>query len=83
LTYFGYPGLQCGSLDSPSGIVVTKDNLDYFKKNAVPGFQVEYLIMVVSQFGQEFCVPRISVYGFGQMQGSKPETGGEKQEKSK
>ena len=71
LTLFGWPGLETGSLDLPAGIVVTKDNLDYFRKFAVPGFQVDYLIMVVNQFGQDWCVPRISVYGMGQMVGKK------------
>jgi hypothetical protein len=68
LTYFGTPGLPAGSLSSPTGIAITTDNLDYFQKFAAPGFKMEYLILVVNQFGQEFCVPRISVYGFGQMQ---------------
>jgi DNA-binding beta-propeller fold protein YncE len=68
LTYFGWPGLPVGSLSSPAGIAITTDNLEYFKKFAAPGFKMDYLIFVVSQFGQEFCIPRISVYGFGQMQ---------------
>jgi len=80
LTFFGWPGLTCGSLNSPSGIVVTKDNLDYFRKYAVPGFQVESLIFVVSQFGQEFCIPRITVYGLGRMESKAPETTGGKQD---
>ena len=67
LIYFGWPGLEAGSLNLPSGIAVTKENLDIFQKYAAPGFQVETLIFVVSQFGQEFNVPRISVYGLGQM----------------
>lgn len=68
LTYFGWPGLPYGSLNGPAGIAVTTDNLEYFQKYAAPGFKVEYLVFVVSQFGQEFCIPRISVYGVGQMQ---------------
>ena len=68
LTYFGWPGLPYGSLNGPAGIVTSKDNLDFFRKFAAPGFKIERLIYVVSQFGQEFCIPRISVYGLGQMQ---------------
>jgi hypothetical protein len=70
LTYFGWPGLPNGSLNGPAGIAITtdKDNVDYFQKFAAPGFKVEQLVFVVSQFGQEFCIPRISVYGVGLMQ---------------
>ena len=70
LTYFGWPGLPKGSLNGPAGIAVStdKDCLAYFQKYAAPGFKVESLVYVVSQFGQEFCIPRISVYGVGQMQ---------------
>jgi len=67
LTYFGWPGLPNGSLNGPAGIATSKDNLEYFQKYAAPGFQIERLIYVVSQFGQEFCIPRISVYGMGKM----------------
>ncbi len=67
LTLFGWPGLPYGSLNGPSGIEVSTDNLDYFQKFAAPGFKLEALIYVVSQFGQEFCIPRISVYGLGNM----------------
>jgi hypothetical protein len=65
LTYIGTPGLPAGSLNMPAGIAVTKENLDLFKKYAAPGFEVENLIFVISQFGQEFDIPRISVYGLG------------------
>jgi DNA-binding beta-propeller fold protein YncE len=68
LTYFGWPGLAYGSLNGPTGITVSTENIDYFQKFAAPGFKVTALIYVVSQFGQEFCIPRISVYGFGQME---------------
>ncbi|MEI6827848.1 MAG: hypothetical protein WCK54_19830 [Desulfuromonadales bacterium] len=67
LTYFGWPGLAYGSLNNPTGIAVSTENIDYFQKFAAPGFTVTSLIYVVSQFGQEFCIPRISVYGIGQM----------------
>jgi streptogramin lyase len=70
LTYFGWPGLAKGSLNGPAGITLSTDkgNVEYFQKYAAPGFKVDYLVFVVSQFGQEFCIPRISVYGVGQMQ---------------
>lgn len=68
LTYFGWPGLPYGSLNGPAGVAVSTENVDYFQKYAAPGFKVEMLIYVVSQFGQEFCIPRISVYGLGRME---------------
>ncbi|MDD2735849.1 MAG: hypothetical protein PHF56_18090 [Desulfuromonadaceae bacterium] len=68
LTYIGMPGLPYGSLNNPAGITVSTENLDYFQKFAAPGFKVSHLIYVTSQFGQEFCIPRISVYGFGHME---------------
>ena len=71
LTLFGWPGLETGSLNLPSGIAVTKENISYFQQFAVPGFKLELLIYVVNQYGQEFCIPRISVYGLGQMEGKK------------
>jgi hypothetical protein len=69
LTLFGWPGLETGSLNLPAGIAVTKENLDYFQQFAVPGFKLEQLIFVVNQYGQDWCVPRVSVYGMGKMEG--------------
>lgn len=76
LTFFGWPGLETGSLNMPAGIAVTSDRtlLQYFGKYAVKGFALEGLIFVVNQYGQEFCIPRISVYGLGEMQGKKKES---------
>lgn len=71
LTFFGWPGLETGSLNMPAGILVTKENLEYFQKYAVPGFKLEKVILVVNQFGRQFCIPRISVYGLGRMQDKK------------
>lgn len=68
LTYFGWPGLAYGSLYNPTGIAISTENVAYFQKFAAPGFKLSFLIFVVSQFGQETCIPRISVYGFGQME---------------
>ena len=68
LTYFGWPGLETGSLSGPTGIVVTTDNLAHYQKYAVKGFKLERLVFVVNQFGTEFCVPPVTIYGLGQMQ---------------
>jgi DNA-binding beta-propeller fold protein YncE len=84
LTLFGWPGLETGSLNMPAGITVTSDKnlLQYFKKYAVKGFELENLIFVVNQYGQEFCIPRISVYGLGQMQDKKAATPDAQEKKS-
>jgi DNA-binding beta-propeller fold protein YncE len=73
LTLFGWPGLETGSLNLPAGIAVTRDDalMRYFQKYAVQGFKLESLIMVVNQFGSELCIPRISIYGLGKMEGMK------------
>ena len=67
LTYFGWPGLETGSLSGPTGIAVTDELVDYYQKFAVPGFKLEKLIFVVNQFGVEFCVPPVTIYGLGEM----------------
>jgi hypothetical protein len=73
LTYFGWPGLPFGSLNGPAGITVSADEAQkaHFQKFAAKDFKVDYLVYVVSQFGQEFCIPRISVYGVGNIQKKK------------
>jgi len=70
LTFFGEPGHEAGSLNLPAGIAVSNENLDIYQKFAAPGFKVETLIYVVNQLGQEFNIPRISVYGMGKMEGA-------------
>lgn len=67
LTYFGWPGLETGSLDAPTGIAVTTDLVPYYQKYAVSGFKLERLIFVVNQFGTEFCIPPVTIYGLGEM----------------
>ena len=68
LGVFGMPGLPAGSLNLPAGIAVTRDNLDYFQKFAVPGFKLEEVIFVANQFITPIN-PAISVYGLGKMEG--------------
>lgn len=56
----GFPGLNL-----PAGIAVDYDNVDLFRGLAAPGFALEHLILVVSQFGPN----QVDVYGFGRMSG--------------
>jgi len=48
----------------PAGIAVDYDHVDYFRNYIDKGFKVEYLVFVVSQYGDR----KINVYGFGQKQ---------------
>jgi DNA-binding beta-propeller fold protein YncE len=72
LTFFGNPDpkLEAGTLNLPSGIAVTKDNLQIFQQKAAPGFILENVIFVLNQYGR----PSISMYGLGSMEGKKEGT---------
>jgi DNA-binding beta-propeller fold protein YncE len=62
LMYFGQAGSSTeGELYLPAAVKVDYDNVSLFQKKAAPGFKIEYLILVTSQFGDR----KISVYGFG------------------
>ncbi|HEX4085552.1 MAG TPA: hypothetical protein VHY22_11610 [Chthoniobacteraceae bacterium] len=62
LMYFGNPLSGTGdSTCMPAGIAVDYDNLGQFQKFVAPNFSVEYLVMVVNQFGGH----KIDVFGFG------------------
>lgn len=62
---FGQPGDAQDALSLPAGVAVDYDNVDAFRPYAAPGFQVEYLILVASQFGPN----KVDVFGFGQLAG--------------
>ena len=70
LGFFGTPGLPAGSLNLPAGIAVTTDNLPYFQKLAAPGFILDKVVFVANQSLTEIN-SFISVYGVGEMEGSK------------
>ncbi|MBK5273640.1 MAG: SMP-30/gluconolactonase/LRE family protein [Desulfuromonadales bacterium] len=70
LGVFGTPGLPAGSLNLPTGIAVSKDNLPYFQKLAAPGFILEKIVFVSNQ-SASLINSTISIYGIGAMQGSK------------
>ena len=52
-------------LNLPAGISIDYANAALFKDYAAPGFAVEYVILVVRQFGPN----KVDVFGFGRMQG--------------
>lgn len=66
LTFFGGSGINPGNLFLPTGIAITDQNLDFWQKLAEPGFRLEFVIFVTSQYGPN----GLSVYGFGQKAGS-------------
>ena len=67
--YFGNEkDVPAGSLTLPAAIYIDYDNIDLFKQYAAPGFEIEYLILVSSQFNKD---QAINVYGYGRMAGAK------------
>jgi len=65
LLFFGQPGDKRSNINLPTKVVVDYANAPLFQQFAAPGFQVEYVILVASQFG----VNKVNVYGFGKMAG--------------
>lgn len=68
LSILGGPGTIPGTLTLPAGVWIDYDNVEYFKKYAAPGFAIEYVVLVTSQFNDAV---QVSVYGFGKLEGSK------------
>jgi DNA-binding beta-propeller fold protein YncE len=60
LLFFGGPGGQPGRLHLPAKAAIDYDNVDLFADRVVPGYEIEYLIAVTSQFGPN----KVSVFGF-------------------
>lgn len=56
----GGPGLNL-----PAGITIDYDHVPLFRPYAAPGFEIEYLILVVSQFDPD----QVDIFGFGRMKG--------------
>jgi DNA-binding beta-propeller fold protein YncE len=66
LMAFGQPGEGSPGLNLPAGIAIDYDDVVLFRSLAAPGFNLEYLILVVSQFGPN----QVDVFGFGKMRGA-------------
>ena len=62
---FGRPIEGLDGLNLPAAVRLDYDNLALFSRYADPKFTVEYLVLVVSQFGPN----KVDVYGFGRMAG--------------
>ena len=61
LLFFGEPGGSPASLILPAKVIVDYDHVDLFRQYAAPDFELEYLVLVSSQYGNR----KIMVYGFG------------------
>lgn len=64
-TYFGGGGTEPGTLTLPADVAIDYDNVALFQGFAEPGFRIEYLVLVVSQFGER----RVNVFGYGRQDG--------------
>jgi hypothetical protein len=60
LLFFGGTGHRPGDLYLPAKVVIDYDNVDLFADRVAPGYKVEYLVIVTSQFGMN----KVSVFGF-------------------
>lgn len=63
LLFFGQPGSDKSNINMPTVVKVDYANVDYFRKYADPQFDLEYLVLVASQFG----LNKVVVFGFGSM----------------
>jgi len=62
LMFFGgATGDKRGRMNLPTVAKIDYENVEYFRKYAAPGFEIEYLVVVVSQYGAN----KVSVFGFG------------------
>ena len=61
LMWFGEAGASKYPLALPAKVVIDYDNVGYFQKYAAPDFAVEYLVIVINQYGPR----KVSVFGFG------------------
>lgn len=61
LLFFAEPGASPVSLVLPAGIAIDYSLRDYFFSFTGPSFELEYLVLVTSQYGDR----KVSVFGFG------------------
>ncbi len=65
LMFFGDAGLGPGGLLLPAKVAIDEQNIALFRDYAAAEFEIEYLVLVTSQFGER----KVSVYGFGHEKG--------------
>lgn len=67
LMFFGGAGDQPGSFVLPAKVSIDYDNLQYFQKYVQPGFEMEYIVLVTSQFGPRL----VNVLAYGRQKGAR------------
>ncbi|MDH5426345.1 MAG: hypothetical protein OEY29_15260 [Gammaproteobacteria bacterium] len=65
LMFYGAPGGRRHNINLPTNIFIDYDHNAYFQKYAEPGFKLEYIILVASQFGPN----KVTVFGYGKKAG--------------
>jgi sugar lactone lactonase YvrE len=65
LMFFGEAGENDGNFILPAKVAIDYDNIPYFQQYVEPGFQVQYLVLVTSQFGSHL----VNVLAFGRQKG--------------
>lgn len=65
LLFFGSAGYWPDSINLPVDIEIDYDNIALFQRYAHPDFELEYIILVTSQFGRN----KVNVFGYGKMKG--------------
>ena len=60
LMYFGEANEGAPPLTLPAGVAIDYDNVEHYQKYAAPGYRLDYLVLVVSQVGNNL----INIYGF-------------------
>ncbi len=61
LMFFGTLGSDPGQMYMPADVIIDYENVDLFRKYAVEGAELEFLVLVTNQYGSH----KVSVYGFG------------------
>jgi DNA-binding beta-propeller fold protein YncE len=60
LLFFGGAGGEPGRFSLPAKVAIDYGNVDLFADRVVPGYEIQYLIMVTGQFGSN----KVNVFGF-------------------
>ena len=65
LMFFGQTDGRADGLALPAGVSIDYDNIAFFRRFADPKFNIDYLILVASQFGPN----KVDIFAFGKMSG--------------
>jgi DNA-binding beta-propeller fold protein YncE len=63
LLSFGRSGNERWNINLPTVVKIDYDNVEYFQQYAAPNFEIEYLVLVASQYG----LNKVVVFGFGEL----------------